>query len=98
MTTFQRHLVRSRSTKRAAGAGRWLAVPGALALGCVALGCMALGCMARSPGAAPGATVSAAPRSPPAPGVQQEPYGELRGQPVERYTLSNVHGLVLRVI
>src|SRR4051794_39405303 len=94
----QRHLVMSRSTKRAAGAGRGLAVVGCMALGYMALGCMALGCIARSPGAAPSAAVSAAPRSPPVAGVQQEPYGELRGQPVERYTLRNVHGLVLRVL
>jgi aldose 1-epimerase len=88
----------SRSAKRAPGAGRWLAVVGTWTLGCVVLDCMASGCLARSPGAAPSATITAAPRSPPVPGVQQEPYGELRGQPVERYTLRNVHGLFLRVM
>jgi aldose 1-epimerase len=80
--------VKNRSNESTAGSGRWLAL----------LGTLGWACMACSQGLAPRAAVPAAPLSASVPGVQPEPYGELGGQPVERYTLRNAHGLVVRVI
>lgn len=52
-----------------------------------------------SPGTSePARSAAAAPAPARAPQLQPEAYGEVGGQPVERYTLRNAHGLELRVI
>jgi aldose 1-epimerase len=74
---------------QSAGARRWLTL----------LATLALGCIARSEAVSPsGAAVAATSLPQPAGPLTHEPYGELGGQAVERYTLRNAHGLVLRVI
>jgi len=62
-------------------------------------GTLAFGCATRTEGAAPsGAARPRGPLAPPAAPLTHEPYGKLGEQPIERYTLSNAHGLVVRVI
>jgi aldose 1-epimerase len=51
---------------------------------------------ARSAAAAPARAAAAAPAR--AAQLQKEAYGDVGGQPVERYTLRNAHGIELRVI